>query len=403
MPQQTTNSQETIGQLEALTRCDEYLQFAVKVIEQSNLPESVGIEMQQQIERIEQRRTDPNLYLAVVGEFSSGKSTFINALLRDDLLKTSTLVATAAATRLRYGNDLEVEVRYQGRRPGTFKTNSQSDHITIPWWPTIHRINNRQFIQAVTSKDEVVKYVVDVTISHPSTFLANSIVIIDTPGANAINPQHEAITRQVIENEADLVIIVVPATIPLSQSLSNFLSSSLRPFLHRCIFVVTRMDQIRVQEQSELLNTLRRRFVDQLGIKPAMLCACSAQVFLDDFSDKETVPENLQVWKERFTQLEQIIINHLRRERLVSIAENLLRLLTLLFEQLESHLRLQREKIDTYVTWYKSVAETSCDDQKTELPRLLKLQESTQANLLEIDRQRKSLSAQQQRLAENSI
>jgi GTPase SAR1 family protein len=36
------------------------------------------------MKRIRKRCADPNLYLAVIGEFSSGKSTFINALLRDD-------------------------------------------------------------------------------------------------------------------------------------------------------------------------------------------------------------------------------------------------------------------------------------------------------------------------------
>ena len=44
------------------------------------------------------RVADAKFYLAVVGEFSSGKSTFINALLRKRLLKEAVKPTTAAAT-----------------------------------------------------------------------------------------------------------------------------------------------------------------------------------------------------------------------------------------------------------------------------------------------------------------
>ncbi|MBC8062091.1 MAG: hypothetical protein H7Y18_15675 [Clostridiaceae bacterium] len=45
------------------------------------------------------------------------------------ILKTSVLPITAAATKLRYGSELEVEVRLQGTKPGIFKTNGKSKKI----------------------------------------------------------------------------------------------------------------------------------------------------------------------------------------------------------------------------------------------------------------------------------
>ena len=86
-PLLSSNSQESLEQLEALTGCDEQLQFAATVIDSFDVSEAVRVELHQQLDRLQQRRSNPNLYLAVVGEFSSGKSTFINALLRDELLK----------------------------------------------------------------------------------------------------------------------------------------------------------------------------------------------------------------------------------------------------------------------------------------------------------------------------
>ncbi|MBR8837526.1 MAG: dynamin family protein [Stigonema ocellatum SAG 48.90 = DSM 106950] len=332
---------QTFEQLQALTGCDDHLQFVVKVIEKVHISESVRVGYEQQIQRIQRRRTDPNFYLAVIGEFSSGKSTFINALLRDDLLKTSALIATSAATKLRYGDNINVEVIFQGSKAGTLKTKNNAKQITIPWLAGVNGIDIRQFIHIVTSKDEVAKDVVDLTITHPAPFLANGIVIIDTPGTNAINPQHAEITRQVVENEADAALIIIPATVPLSQTLVGFLATFLRPYLHRCIFVVTRMDQIRPQEQSEVLTNLRSRLVKQLAIKSPMLYACGAQVLMDMLTDGETVREPLKVWADRFPKLESIIIHRLRQERSHSIAESLLRLLTQLFEQLNTHLQDQ--------------------------------------------------------------
>lgn len=338
-----TKTQETIDELDALTDVEDHLQFAANIIQGEEISTTLKIEIDSQINKIQKRRSDSNLYLAVIGEFSSGKSTFINALLRDDLLKTSVLPTTAAATKLRYGSCIEVEVQLGGTRSGTIKTHVNSKKITIPWLSGVNGINNREFIHVLTTKDEVAKDVKQLAITHPASFLANSIVIIDTPGTNATSTLHGEVTRKVIANEADVAIIIIPATIPLSQTLASFLGAALRPFLHRCVFVVTRMDQIKQPEQSDVLNNLRSRLVEQLGIKPPILYSCSAQVVMDDITGEEPVPPDLLVWKHRFEQLEKLVINRLCRERLLAISENVLRLLTRLFEQLEENLRSQWE------------------------------------------------------------
>lgn len=320
----------------------ESLLFAEKLISSANLSQLAKTDLQQSIKRIKQRFADPNLYLAVVGEFSSGKSTLINALLHDDLLKTSALVTTATATRLCYGDNLSVEVELEGTKKEVFKTQPNSKRITVPWIPAIKELDNRQLIHTLTSLDEVAQHVTSLKITHPSPFLAHQITIIDTPGTNA-NAQHEALTKEVLKSEADIAIIVIPANIPLSQTLISFLANSLRPFLHRCMFVITRMDQIREREQSRLLTHIRSRLAEQLGIDPPILYTCSAQVSLDLLTGEEPVLDNLKIWGEKFTSLEKIIIDRLHREKAISISESILRLLAQLFEQLELHLKSQWE------------------------------------------------------------
>jgi GTPase Era involved in 16S rRNA processing/gas vesicle protein len=337
---------ETINQLEVLTECEEYLQFIENIFERSNIKGFGRVEVRQQIRRIRQRYNDPNLYLAVIGEFSSGKSTFINALLRDELLKTSFQPTTGVATRMSHGSQLEVEVQFKDHQKPKIKVNSKEKEITLAWLPEIKGINIRKFIEIITSYEDVTKQIRGITITHPS--IANDLVIIDTPGTNAAdNPEHSAITTRVVQEEADLAIIIVPATIPLSDTLANFLASSLQPYLHRCIFVVSRMDEIRAKEQSRLLQNLRSRLVDKLNISPPQLYACSPQIVLDMLNGDELESEQLAVWQERFTKLEKIIIDRLNRERIISISESLLRLLNQLFQQLNSYLRSQSEQLGT--------------------------------------------------------
>lgn len=112
-----TKTQETLDELDALTDVEDHLQFVANIIQREEISPALKSEIDFQIKQIQKRRSDPNLYLAVIGEFSSGKSTFINSLLRDDLLKTSVLPTIAAATKLRYGSCLQVEVQLGGTRP----------------------------------------------------------------------------------------------------------------------------------------------------------------------------------------------------------------------------------------------------------------------------------------------
>jgi hypothetical protein len=105
----------------------------------------------------------------------------------------------------------------------------------------------------VRSDDHITPHVAHVSVAHPAPFLHEGILIIDTPGTNATTQEHGMITRQVVESEADAAIIINPATVPISQSPAEFLAGPLRPYLHHCLLVVTRMDQIRPWEQGLLL------------------------------------------------------------------------------------------------------------------------------------------------------
>jgi ribosome biogenesis GTPase A len=104
-------------------RIDQNIKFLEAIIQKNFLSRKAKEDLFCQIERIKKRRHDPHLYLAIIGEFSSGKSTLINALLRDDLLKTSALVTTATATKIIYNNKFSAEALFKTEVPKRLRVN----------------------------------------------------------------------------------------------------------------------------------------------------------------------------------------------------------------------------------------------------------------------------------------
>src|SRR5688500_2667189 len=86
--------------IEALTERSDHLDLALRPVRRTVTDRARLTPLTDRIRGVEDRLRDDRYYLAVIGEFSAGKSTFINALLGLDLLPTSALRTTAAATRI---------------------------------------------------------------------------------------------------------------------------------------------------------------------------------------------------------------------------------------------------------------------------------------------------------------
>ncbi|MHA1739737.1 MAG: dynamin family protein [Candidatus Heimdallarchaeota archaeon] len=331
--------------LEAWADVDDHIDFLSNILHRPNIQDETKAEFESEFAKIRLRRTDPNLYLAVVGEFSSGKSTFINALLRDDLLKTQPLVTTGVATYIRYKDSLDISVDFKKQKKNLLysKDKNQLWSKIETLAPKLYVINQdvRQFLYLATSNEDVTQEIVKVTIFHPANFLSNNIVIIDTPGSNVENESHHEITKKVI-SQSDAAVIVIPSDRPVSSSLVNFLSGPLRPFLHRCLFIVTKMDMIRKpNEQERLLNIIQTRLADFLEIEKPIVYASAPQIVIDVLEGEEVVPPKKLKWQGEFEEMEIAFWEHLQRQRVVSVTEHVLRLLNQVYKKLDIHLNYQ--------------------------------------------------------------
>ena len=358
---------ERLQEVEALTYASDHIQFAKKIAENIQITKTENQILLNKIDKVDNRRLDPNLYLAVIGEFNTGKSTFINALLADSLLKSSNVpMTTTSATRLRYGQTLQLSLTPRKKQKKRlqikeiehsqkvqFSFNSLDDFIVKASKYKRNNVKRKvesetlyEFVQQVTTKDETAQKVQGILIDHPAEFLNNGIVIIDTPGSNVTNEAHHHEILQIVENEADAAIIVIPSDKPVPRSLQLLLKDSLSTYLHRCLFVITKLDHIQDEEHEQLIEYIKEILAQELGVDSPDVYPTAAQAIVDEYLDQPVIQNSSKrsYWQEQFHVLKGFVQKRLQEERILSVSESLLRLLEDLFSQLESILQERKSE-----------------------------------------------------------
>jgi hypothetical protein len=337
----------TADSIQSWLNLTEDLQFARTVLGRTQLPVKDADDLRQRIDQIEQRSRDKEFYLAIVGEWNSGKSTFINALLRQPLLATASKPTTAVNTQIRYGKRLDITVTFKAQgRPLSYRQQRAQLLATLSkLMPNLPKegLTEQRLIALLTAEDHgIADQIERVVINHPADFLRDGIVLIDTLGANAENKEHQPITQAIVENEADAAIILLPELTQASLSFTKFFGELLNPFLQRCIFLVTRMDNLEEEaDQQAVIRQVHRRLVNEMQVVAPTIYPTAAKVVLDLATGKP-VDSSLHIWQERFVELEKALWQRLQQERTLRIAESMLRLQEKLFNQLSTKLQEQQ-------------------------------------------------------------
>jgi len=165
--------------------------------------------------------------LAVIGKAKRGKSTLLNALLgrKDDLVApVDKLPASSAITRFGFAGSDTAEVCFRDDRRLAIPFESIREYVTEE------------------SNPENVKSVALVRVLSPFTGIDPDLELVDTPGAGSIHEHHEALLHAFIP-EADAVIFLVSARMPLDDSELELLKKIKAADVKKVFFAINRIDE----------------------------------------------------------------------------------------------------------------------------------------------------------------
>lgn len=150
----------------------------------------------------------------VVGEVNVGKSTFLNALFGQDFSRTGIIPTTDKILFFKHGDSV----------------------TTVPITPTLDEVH------------------------IPCEFLKD-FHIVDTPGTNSIQDEHQQITERFVP-VADLVIFVFSASNPWGASAWQFLEKVHRQWMRNVVFVLQQCD-LRTPEEIQVITDYMRQLTQQ--------------------------------------------------------------------------------------------------------------------------------------------
>ncbi|MBE9233413.1 dynamin family protein [Cuspidothrix issatschenkoi LEGE 03284] len=190
------------------------------------------------LQRIEQR----SFSIAVVGEFKRGKSTFINALLGQEILPSDILPCSATLNRVTYGVKPEVKIIFKDGHEEQIPIEKLTDYVT--------KLTPESEITAESIKEAVVYY--------PIPYCQNNIDVIDTPGLNDDQNMTE-VTLSVLP-QVDAAIMIILAQSPFSEFERDLLENKLLTNdLGRVIFVVNIWDSYTPEQTERILQSVKNR------------------------------------------------------------------------------------------------------------------------------------------------
>jgi len=167
--------------------------------------------------------------LVIAGEFNSGKSSFLNALLGEKVLPEGVTPTTDRVNVLRYGD--------------------------------------------ATSEQLLAGNLLERT--YPAEML-RELNLVDTPGTNAILREHEELTRDFVPR-SDLVLFITSADRPFTESERGFLEQ-IRAWGKKVVMIVNKVDILQTAEdRAQVVDYVRTHAAELLGEKPETFAVSARQ------------------------------------------------------------------------------------------------------------------------------
>ena len=162
--------------------------------------------LENEVRSLAQKLQSQKFRLAIVGEFSQGKSTFLNALLGEELQPVRAIPCSGTLTVLKYGTEKRVVCHYKDGTQAIIPFAQYQQQASIPEEAAL---GNRELELAESN-------IVEIVLEHPGLELCrHHVEIVDSPGLNE-HPDRTAVTERLLKG-ADAAIFLANAQRPMTQ------------------------------------------------------------------------------------------------------------------------------------------------------------------------------------------
>lgn len=254
--------------------------------------------------------------LVVLGEFSRGKSSLVNALLNIKLLPTALQATTAINTFIRALPKGEtkkfIRIHYIDPKRSPTKIDWDDDTALEKWGTELDSQN--------ADLRRELDYI-EAFMQHP--LLEKGLILVDTPGLKSVMEHHEAITRKAI-SEAHIALWVQNTTqLGGAATEWEFLKKDIKSNFEKFITVVSWWDMVLEpqddhekrkplkQRENEKLSVVKNNFIKNLGdnsesqqlIDNKHLIPVSARWALEENNPEHQKLSGIDKLSERITEL----------------------------------------------------------------------------------------------------
>jgi small GTP-binding protein len=207
---------------------------------------SPSIQLEQNLSKLFLRAKEP-MKVAITGQFSSGKSTFLNALLAKNILPTGITPVTSKVNYIRYADRFRIKVRYK---------NAAEEY------------HNIEEISKFTDQRINVEEIEYLTLFAPLEILKD-IVFVDTPGLNS-NSRVDTDTTQEVLKEVDGIIWLSLIDNAGKMSEAEVLEEYLDEYQNKSLCVLNQKDKFTSEQVTQTLkyvkNALGKYFKEVIPI-----------------------------------------------------------------------------------------------------------------------------------------
>ena len=224
----------------------------------------------QSLEEIRNKLKDNNFKVLVIGEFKRGKSTFINALLQEEILPAYSVPCTAIINEIKFGDDKRAVIHFKqkiGQLPeglaseikdyiAKYSGADQIPPLTIPFdkledYVTITDVEKEQAESVAESPFEKAEIYV------PLDLCRDGVEIIDSPGLNEHSTRN-AVTNRYSQSVDAIIFVLLCQPLGSSSELESI--EELRRLGHKTIFFVCNsFDLIRDKEKPRVIQLAKTR------------------------------------------------------------------------------------------------------------------------------------------------